>query len=186
LLYGISILGIGTTEQDHERTRGRRYGCLTVEGGIAWVKFNRPEKRNCMSPKLNRQMGRVIADLEFREDVRVLVLTGEGDAWSAGMDLKEYFPREPRPRAWARSAEPARSLFVVGTPALVRKADHRHDQRLVLWRRLWSAVRLRHRGGERGRAVRPFGNQLGHPARRRSIQGRGGTDAVPQGASTTP
>ena len=64
---------------------------VTVEGGIAWVKFNRPEKRNCMSPKLNRQMGRVIADLEFREDVRVLVLTGEGDAWSAGMDLKEYF-----------------------------------------------------------------------------------------------
>ncbi|HMT44651.1 MAG TPA: p-hydroxycinnamoyl CoA hydratase/lyase, partial [Chakrabartia sp.] len=32
----------------------------TVEDGIAWVKFNRPEKRNCMSPKLNRQMGRVI------------------------------------------------------------------------------------------------------------------------------
>ncbi|WP_088311108.1 p-hydroxycinnamoyl CoA hydratase/lyase [Novosphingobium sp. B 225] len=64
---------------------------FTVEDGIAWVKFNRPEKRNCMSPKLNRQMGRVIADLEFRDDVKVLVLTGEGEAWSAGMDLKEYF-----------------------------------------------------------------------------------------------
>jgi len=64
---------------------------FTVEGGIAWVKFNRPEKRNCMSPKLNRQMGKVIADLEFRDDVKVLVLTGEGEAWSAGMDLKEYF-----------------------------------------------------------------------------------------------
>ncbi|MEP6868751.1 MAG: p-hydroxycinnamoyl CoA hydratase/lyase, partial [Novosphingobium sp.] len=46
---------------------------------------------NCMSPKLNRQMKRVIEQLEFREDVGVLVLTGEGDAWSAGMDLKEYF-----------------------------------------------------------------------------------------------
>jgi len=64
---------------------------FNVENGIAWVSFNRPEKRNCMSPKLNRQMGRVIADLEFRDDVNVLVLTGEGDAWSAGMDLKEYF-----------------------------------------------------------------------------------------------
>jgi trans-feruloyl-CoA hydratase/vanillin synthase len=63
----------------------------TVEDGIAWVRFNRPEKRNCMSPKLNRQMGRVLEELEFREDVKVLVLTGEGDAWSAGMDLKEYF-----------------------------------------------------------------------------------------------
>ena len=63
---------------------------FSVKDGIAWVKFNRPEKRNCMSPKLNRQMTRVIEDLEFRDDVKVLVLTGEGDAWSAGMDLKEY------------------------------------------------------------------------------------------------
>jgi len=64
---------------------------FTVENGIAWVSFNRPEKRNCMSPKLNRRMGRVIEDLEFRDDVKVLVLAGEGEAWSAGMDLKEYF-----------------------------------------------------------------------------------------------
>ena len=62
-----------------------------VTEGIAWVSFNRPEKRNCMSPKLNRQMLRVIEELEFRDDVGVLVLTGEGDAWSAGMDLQEYF-----------------------------------------------------------------------------------------------
>ena len=62
-----------------------------VLDGVAWVKFNRPEKRNCMSPRLNRQMKRVLEDLEFRDDVKVLVLTGEGEAWSAGMDLKEYF-----------------------------------------------------------------------------------------------
>jgi trans-feruloyl-CoA hydratase/vanillin synthase len=64
---------------------------VIVENRIAWVSFNRPEKRNCMSPKLNRQMMRVIESLEFRDDVGVLVLTGEGSAWSAGMDLKEYF-----------------------------------------------------------------------------------------------
>lgn len=64
---------------------------VTVENQIAWVSFNRPEKRNCMSPKLNRQMMRVLEELEFRDDVGVLVLTGEGTSWSAGMDLKEYF-----------------------------------------------------------------------------------------------
>jgi trans-feruloyl-CoA hydratase/vanillin synthase len=64
---------------------------LTIEGGIAWLRFNRPEKRNCMSPKLNRQMKKVLEEIEFRDDVRVLVLTGEGDAFSAGMDLREYF-----------------------------------------------------------------------------------------------
>jgi trans-feruloyl-CoA hydratase/vanillin synthase len=58
---------------------------------IAWVKFNRPDKRNCMSPELNRRMGEVLDELEYRDDVGVLVLTGEGTAFSAGMDLKEYF-----------------------------------------------------------------------------------------------
>ena len=62
-----------------------------VQDGIAWVRFNRPEKRNCMSPRLNREMLRVLDALEFRDDVGVLVLSGEGTAWSAGMDLKEYF-----------------------------------------------------------------------------------------------
>jgi len=62
-----------------------------VKGGIAWVSFNRPEKRNAMSPKLNRRMLEVLDELEHRADVGVLVLKGEGDAWTAGMDLKEYF-----------------------------------------------------------------------------------------------
>lgn len=62
-----------------------------IVDGVAWVYFNRPDKRNCMSPKLNRQMGRVLSELEFRDDVQVLVLTGEGTSWSAGMDLLEYF-----------------------------------------------------------------------------------------------
>ncbi|GES41663.1 trans-feruloyl-CoA hydratase/vanillin synthase [Rhizobium sp. ERR 922] len=64
---------------------------FTVEAGIAWVSFNRPEKRNAMSPTLNRRMTEVLDGLEFRADVGVLVLSGEGTAWSAGMDLKEYF-----------------------------------------------------------------------------------------------
>ena len=62
-----------------------------IEDGVAWVYFNRPDKRNCMSPKLNRQMLRVLTELEFRDDVQVLVLAGEGSSWSAGMDLLEYF-----------------------------------------------------------------------------------------------
>jgi feruloyl-CoA hydratase/lyase len=62
-----------------------------VENRIAWLSYNRPEKRNAMSPRVNRAMLKALEALEFREDVGVLVLTGEGEAWSAGMDLKEYF-----------------------------------------------------------------------------------------------
>ena len=62
-----------------------------VESRIAWLSFNRPEKRNAMNPPLNRGMLKALEELEFRDDVGVLVLTGAGAAWSAGMDLKEYF-----------------------------------------------------------------------------------------------
>ena len=85
-----------TAERTEEETVA-----FNVENGIAWVKFNRPEKRNCMSPKLNRQMKKVLEELEFREDVRVLVLTGEGKAWSAGMDLQEYFRENEEKGLWA-------------------------------------------------------------------------------------
>jgi trans-feruloyl-CoA hydratase/vanillin synthase len=73
-----------------ERSHENLVSC-EVQGRIAWVKFNRPEKRNCMSPALNRQMMSKLDELEHRDDVGVLVLGGEGSAWSAGMDLKEYF-----------------------------------------------------------------------------------------------
>ncbi|MEH3106983.1 MAG: p-hydroxycinnamoyl CoA hydratase/lyase [Sphingomonas fennica] len=58
---------------------------------VAWVKFNRPTKRNAQSPAVNRRMAEILDEIEYRDDVGVLVLTGEGPAWSAGMDLKEYF-----------------------------------------------------------------------------------------------
>ncbi|MFP3458298.1 enoyl-CoA hydratase-related protein, partial [Psychrobacter sp. SIMBA_152] len=37
---------------------------VTVEQGIAWVSFNRPEKRNAMSPTLNREMRDVLETVE--------------------------------------------------------------------------------------------------------------------------
>ena len=77
---------------------------------IAWVSFNRPDKRNAMSPTLNQEMGEVLGALEFRDDVGVLVLTGEGTAWSAGMDLKEYF-RETEARGLAATRQAQREAY---------------------------------------------------------------------------
>src|SRR5690348_10907460 len=64
---------------------------VDVAEGIAWVTLNRPEKRNAMSPMLNREMVNVLEALETDTDAQVLVITGAGDSWTAGMDLKEYF-----------------------------------------------------------------------------------------------
>lgn len=64
---------------------------VNIEEGIAWVTLNRPEKRNAMSPTLNREMIDVLETIELDQEAHVLVLTGEGESFSAGMDLKEYF-----------------------------------------------------------------------------------------------
>jgi trans-feruloyl-CoA hydratase/vanillin synthase len=71
----------------------KRYENIVVEtsGGITQVTLNRPDKRNAMSPALDREMLDCILALEGDPDTRVLVLTGAGEAWCAGMDLKLYF-----------------------------------------------------------------------------------------------
>ncbi|HET6966341.1 MAG TPA: p-hydroxycinnamoyl CoA hydratase/lyase [Acidimicrobiales bacterium] len=68
-------------------------GTVRVEfdDGIAWLYFNRPDKRNAMNPTLNREMIQALELLEGDDRARVVVLTGSGESWSAGMDLKEYF-----------------------------------------------------------------------------------------------
>ncbi len=64
---------------------------VEFEDGIAWVSLNRPHKRNAMSPELNSEMFDTIDALELDDRCGVLVLTGSGEAFSAGMDLKDYF-----------------------------------------------------------------------------------------------
>jgi feruloyl-CoA hydratase/lyase len=64
---------------------------VQVDDGIAWVELNRPDKRNAMNPRLNAEMVEALEALDADDEAIVLVLTGAGEAWSAGMDLQEYF-----------------------------------------------------------------------------------------------
>ena len=64
---------------------------VELDERIAWVELHRPEKRNAMNPTLNREMVEVLLALDESDDCGVVVLTGAGDSFSAGMDLKEYF-----------------------------------------------------------------------------------------------
>jgi feruloyl-CoA hydratase/lyase len=64
---------------------------VEFDEGIAWVAMNRPDKRNAMNPALNDEMLKVLDGLEVDDACGVVVLTGAGDSFSAGMDLKEYF-----------------------------------------------------------------------------------------------
>jgi trans-feruloyl-CoA hydratase/vanillin synthase len=64
---------------------------VDFDNGIAWVAMNRPEKKNAISIEMAREMVQVFDGLETDERCQVVVLTGAGEAFSAGMDLKDYF-----------------------------------------------------------------------------------------------
>jgi len=61
------------------------------EGHVTFLVLNRPEKRNAMSPGLHYDVQDALKWLDDDAQTRVLVLTGAGDAWCAGQDLKLYF-----------------------------------------------------------------------------------------------
>jgi methylglutaconyl-CoA hydratase len=58
-----------------------------VEGGVARVTLNRPEKRNALSAELIGQLHQIISDAGKNPDVRVIAIRGEGKDFCAGMDL---------------------------------------------------------------------------------------------------
>jgi trans-feruloyl-CoA hydratase/vanillin synthase len=60
------------------------------ENGITTITFNRPEKRNAMSPQLHREMFQLLTEIRYDKDTRVIVLTGAGGNFCAGQDLKQY------------------------------------------------------------------------------------------------
>jgi feruloyl-CoA hydratase/lyase len=71
----------------------KKYDTILVDtkDGITWVTFNRPDKRNAMSPQLHLDMDDVLDELATDDDTEVLVITGAGQAFSAGQDIKLYF-----------------------------------------------------------------------------------------------
>jgi trans-feruloyl-CoA hydratase/vanillin synthase len=72
--------------------------------GITWLVLNRPEKRNAMNPTMHHELADAVETLEVDDETRVLVVTGAGQAWCAGMDLREYFrDQDDKPKARLRT-----------------------------------------------------------------------------------
>jgi enoyl-CoA hydratase/carnithine racemase len=60
-----------------------------LEGGVATVTFNRPDRLNALTFDVYADFRDLLAELEHREDVRVLVVTGEGKGFCSGGDVHE-------------------------------------------------------------------------------------------------
>jgi feruloyl-CoA hydratase/lyase len=87
----------------------KTYETILVEknDGITWVTFNRPDKRNAMSPQLHLDMDDVLDHLAIDDETEILVVTGAGESFSAGQDIRLYFrgtEADPAMRAKARRA----------------------------------------------------------------------------------
>ncbi|ANF83164.1 enoyl-CoA hydratase [Acinetobacter sp. NCu2D-2] len=84
---------------------------LEKNNGIATVSLNRPEKRNAMSFALLRELVETAKKIKKDKSIRCVILTGEAEVFSAGIDLSDL--NNPKNRAYAawELLKPGQSLF---------------------------------------------------------------------------
>lgn len=77
---------------------------LLVEGGIATLTINRPDKLNALDNPLVEKLALRCWELEHCKDVHVVLLTGEGKAFCAGGDIEAWSSESPHDfgRHWLR------------------------------------------------------------------------------------
>jgi enoyl-CoA hydratase len=82
---------------------------VEVADMIGTITLNRPEARNAISGELTRELDQAIVDLDGRDDVACIVLTGADPAFCAGVDLKAL-AAEPRREQMDRQSGPMAHL----------------------------------------------------------------------------
>lgn len=73
------------------------------EDGVVTLTLNRVDKRNALSIALRDEMSDALDDLAVDESVKTVVITGAGDVFSAGFDLREFQQPELTDQLWASS-----------------------------------------------------------------------------------
>lgn len=70
---------------------------IKIENGVAWITLNRPETFNSFNREMALSLQSTIDDCESNNEVRAIVLTGNGKAFCAGQDLNEVTSPELNP-----------------------------------------------------------------------------------------
>ena len=60
---------------------------MTVEGAVATVALNRPEKLNALTWEMREKMRDYFHEIRFNDEIRAVIVTGEGRAFCAGADV---------------------------------------------------------------------------------------------------
>ena len=83
-----------------------------TEGPLAWITLNRPEKLNAISQVMAAELNQALDQAQADDRVRVIVLKGEGRAFSAGFDLEpQAAPGQTREEEIAALKRELRSDF---------------------------------------------------------------------------
>ena len=84
---------------------------LEKKGAIAYVSLNRADKRNAISFSMLKQLVQAARNIKKDKSVRVVILSGQGDAFSAGIDLADLNnPKNTAYAAW-ELIKPGQSIF---------------------------------------------------------------------------
>lgn len=87
------------------------------EDAVGWITLNRPAKRNAINHGMRTGLDESLASMAADDEVRVVVLTGAGPAFSAGVDLSERAPANRHPMA-AAPLPVAHALAAFGKPLI--------------------------------------------------------------------
>lgn len=68
---------------------------LETQSGVATITLNRPDVLNAITPKMLKEVRAALHDASEDDDVGVIVLTGQGRAFSSGVDLKSLEEVKP-------------------------------------------------------------------------------------------
>ncbi len=69
---------------------------LDVSDYVGIITLNRPEQLNTFSTEMGKELNRALIELDNNQEVRVVVIKGAGKAFSAGIDISEFFNKSQR------------------------------------------------------------------------------------------
>ena len=94
----------------------------SFENGVATITLNRPDALNAITRTMLEELADAVKEAGNDDDVRVVVLTGSGRAFSAGVDLKELGDRKLAKGGVGESIDkPARKLIKTIQTSVINK-----------------------------------------------------------------
>src|SRR2546421_486248 len=99
----IMVAGRAVPAHDHGIGKTMAFATITLERAdrVGVITLNRPERLNAIDRRMLEELGAALDDLESDAEVRAIVLTGAGKAFSSGFDLKEQMAARPEgPTIW--------------------------------------------------------------------------------------